>query len=53
MISTPADKAMHFLDNGIKPGLTNDVGGFNKLLNVMKGSEYTEVKQLAQQISTG
>jgi len=51
--STSADKAMHFLDNGIKPGLTSDVGSFNKLLNVMKGSEYGEVKELAQKISAG
>ena len=48
---TSADKAVLFLDSVIEPSVTSDGGSsFNKLLNVMEGSEYQHVKQLAEQI---
>ena len=48
---TSADKAVLFLDSVIEPSVTSDGGSsFNKLLNVMEGSEYQHVKQLAKQI---
>ena len=45
---TRAEKAAYFLDQTIKPSVTN----FNKLLNVMEDSEYQHVKDLAKQIKT-
>jgi len=48
--STRADKAVFFLNHVIKSSLITDDGSFNELLNVMEGSEYCNVKELAQQI---
>ena len=48
-LATRADKATHFLDSVIRPAI-NDVDSFNELLNVMEDSEYSNVKELAQQI---
>jgi len=48
--STRADKAVYLLNHVIKPSLITDGGSFNELLNVMEGSEYCNVKELAQQI---
>lgn len=50
--ATPAEKAVHFLDNMIKPSIRTgtDIGRFNRLLNVMEDSGYDFVKELAQQI---
>ena len=50
-LATASDKAAHFLDCVIKPAVTNGVDrSFNELLNVMEGSEYSSIKELAQQI---
>ena len=50
-LATASDKAAHFLDCVIKPAVTIGVDrSFNELLNVMEGSEYSNVKELAQQI---
>ena len=50
-LATASDKAAHFLDCVIKPAVAIDVDrSFNELLNVMEGSEYSNVKELAQQI---
>ena len=50
-LATASDKAAHFLDYVIKPAVTIGVNkSFNELLNVMEGSEYSSVKELAQQI---
>ena len=48
--STRADKAVYFLNHVIKPAMVSDVGSFNELLKVMEDSEYSNVKELAQQI---
>ena len=48
---TSADKAALFLDSVIEPSVTSDGGSsFDKLLNVMRDSEYQHVKELAKQI---
>ena len=50
-LATASDKAAHFLDCVIKPAVTIGVDrSFNELLNVMEDSEYSNVKELAQQI---
>ena len=50
-LATASDKAAHFLDCVIKPAVTIGVDrSFNELLNVMEGSEYSNIKELAQQI---
>ena len=48
--STRADKAVYFLNHVIKPAMISDVGSFNELCKVMEDSEYSNVKELAQQI---
>ena len=49
---TSADKAVLFLDSVIEPSVTSDGdSSFDKLLNVMEGSEYQHVKKLAKQIT--
>ena len=48
---TSADKAVLFLDSVIKPSVTIDGGSsFDKLLDVMRDSEYQHVKELAKRI---
>ena len=47
---TRADKTVYFLSHVIKPAITTDARSFNELLNVMEDSEYSNVKELAQQI---
>ena len=48
---TSVDKASLFLDSVIEPSVTSDGGsGFDKLLNIMKDSEYPHMKELAKQI---
>ena len=48
---TSKDKATHFLDNVIKPSVNSGVGSsFDKLLNVMEGSDYQGVRELARLI---
>ena len=48
---TSADKAALFLDSVIEPSVTIDGGSsFDKLLNVMRDSEYQHVKELSKQI---
>ena len=50
---TSADKAALFLDSVIEPSVTSDGGSsFDKLLNVMEGSEYQHVKELVKEIRT-
>ena len=50
---TSADKATLFLDSVIEPSLTSDGGSsFDKLLNIMRDSEYQHVKKLAEQLTT-
>lgn len=48
---TPASKAARLLDHVIKPPVQAGVGGpFHDLINVMEGSEYSYVKELAKMI---
>ena len=48
---TSADKAAFFLDSVIKPSVAIDSGSsFDKLLNVMRDSEYQHVMELVKQI---
>ena len=48
---TSADKAALFLDSVIESSVTSDGGNiFDKLLDVMRDSEYQHVKELAKQI---
>ena len=50
---TSADKAALFLDSVIEPSVIRDDGSsFDKLLNVMEGSDFEGVKELAKQIRT-
>ena len=50
---TSADKAALFLDSVIEPSVAIDGGSsFDKLLNVMRDSEYQHVKELAKQIKS-
>ena len=50
-LPTSAKKASHFLDHVIKPSVTSGVGSrFDKLLNVMKDSDYETVRELGKQI---
>ena len=50
---TSKDKATLFLDSVIKPSVTSDGGSsFDKLLNVMKDSEYQHAKKLTTWIIT-
>ena len=53
-LATSARKASSFLDRMIKPSVTSGVGrNFHKLLDVMEGSEYQNVNELAKLIRTG
>ena len=50
---TKSGAASYFLDHVIRPSVTSDDGSsFNKLLNVMEGSDHQGVKELAKQIRT-
>ena len=52
-LATSSDKASHFLDCVIKPAVTIGINrSFNELLNVMKDSEYCNVKELSLQITS-
>ena len=48
--SIRAEKAVYFLNHVIKPAIITDVDRLNQLLNIMEDSEYSNVKELAQQI---
>jgi len=51
-LATAADKAAKLLDEVIEPSIrNNDCSNFNKLMTIMKESNYNNVKMLARTIS--
>ena len=51
--STKANKATYFLDCAINPGVSIGISSsFDNLLNVMEGSEFQAMKELAKQIKS-